>query len=215
LLACLAFARPAIALPIAAIPLPPSAPETYTVRDFGLDLEARCTPVYLDETYTTGYYLAVGAGVELADDLHGVLTETQAICGFDFGYFNPGNGNVSATVTVYANDEFDPGRGAVIAGPYVLHGLPPGANAFHVDATGGVVMPHSWLGVAFDDANTGLLSFGPPTLGTSHEIVFLTPPGVVTNFGGHPPADLFLGLDSSPATPARASTWGSLKAHYR
>src|SRR5262249_12409754 len=106
-------------------------------------------------------------------------------------------------------------RGPAIAGPYVIPGLPPGANAFHIEVAPGSVAPDVWLGVAFDDPSTGLLSFGPPTLGSSHELVWVTPPGVVTNFGGQPPADLFLGLYSTPATPARPSTWGSLKALYR
>ena len=109
----------------------------------------------------------------------------------------------------------DRGKGTAIAGPYVITGLPPGAHAFHFEVASGVVLPHVWLGVAFDDDATGLLSFGPATLGASHDAVWLTPPGAATNYGGEPPADVYLGLYSSPATPARPSTWGSLKALYR
>ena len=204
-----AFAAPA------PVPLPEDFPAHLVVRDFGVDLEPVCHPVYLDESVSTGYYLPAGPGIEVADDLHTTLTETQAICGFDFGYFNPGAALVTATVTVYGNGEFDPGKGAPIAGPYVIAGLPPGANAFHFDVVGGIVQPHVWLGVAFDDGATGLLSYGPPTLGSSHDVVWLTPPGVATNYGGQPPADVFLGLYSSPSTPVQPSTWGSLKATYR
>ena len=205
---------PAFATP-APVRLPADFPAHLAVRDFGIDLEPVCHAVYLNENLSTGYYLPAGPGIEVADDLHTTLTEPQAICGFDFGYFNPGAALVTATVTVYANSEFDPGKGAPIAGPYVIHGLPPGPNAFHIDAASGIVQPHVWLGVAFDDGVTGLLSFGPPTLGSSHDAVWLTPPGVATNYGGVPPADVFLGLYSSPATPTRPSTWGSLRATYR
>ena len=207
-------AVPALATPVP-VPLPADFPADLVVKDFGIDLEAACHAVYLDETVSTGYYLPAGPGVEVADDLHTTLSETQALCGFDFGYYNPGAGPVTATVTLYEGSEFDPEKGPPIAGPYVIHGLPPGANAFHIEVAGGSVQPHVWLGVAFDDAVTGLLSFGPPTLGGSHDLVWLTPPGVPTNYGGQPPADLFLGLYSSPATPVRPSTWGSLKATYR
>jgi len=205
---------PALAKPVPT-PVPADFPSHLVVRDFGIDLEPVCHAVYLDETLSTGYYLPAGAGVEVADDLHTTLTEAQAICGFDFGYFNPGAGAVTATVTLYENSAIDPNKGSAIAGPYVIHGLPPGANAFHVDVVGGIVAPHVWLGVAFDDDATGLLTFGPATLGSSHDVVWLTPPGVATNYGGLPPADLFLGLYSSPSTPAQSSTWGSLKVLYR
>jgi len=205
---------PALGAPVP-VPLPEDFPQHLVVRDFGIDLEPVCHPVYLDESVSTGFYLPAGPGIEVADDLHTTLTEPQAICGFDFGYFNPGAGQVTATVTVYANSAFDPDKGAPIAGPYVIHGLPPGANAFHIDVVGGIVQPHVWLGVAFDDGVTGLLSFGPPTLGSSHDAIWLTPPGVSANYGGQPPADVFLGLYSSPSTPVQPSTWGNLKVLYR
>lgn len=207
-------AGPAFALPNA-VPLPADILAQLAVRNFGIDLEPACNAVYLDETFSTGYYVPAGAGIELADDLHTVLAGPQSICAFDLGYYNPGDAPVTATVTVYANGGADPVKGVVIAGPYLIHGLPPGANAFHIEVGGGTVLPHVWLGVAFDDARTGLLSFSPPTLGGSHDVVWITPPGVATNYGGQPPADFFLGLHSSPSTPARPSTWGNLKALYR
>jgi hypothetical protein len=207
-------AVPALAAPVP-VPLPADFPQHLVVRDFGIDLEPACHAIYLDESASTGFYFPAGPGIEVADDLHTTLTESQAICGFDFGYYNPGAGQVTATVTVYANTEFDSDKGAPIAGPYVVHGLPPGANAFHIDVVGGTVLPHVWLGVAFDDGVTGLLSFGPPTLGSTHDTLWLTPPGAAGNFGGQPSADVFLGLYSSPSTPAQPSSWGSLKALYR
>jgi hypothetical protein len=197
------------------VPLPASIPAQLVLQDRGLDLEPACDAVYLNESVSTGFYLPAGAGIELADDLHTTLTEPQALCAFDLGYYNPGTAPVTATVTLYSNDEFDLGKGTPIAGPYVISGLPTGAHAFHIEVGGGVVLPHVWLGVAFDDEVTGLLSFGPATLGASHDAVWLTPPGAATNYGGEPPADVYLGLYSSPATPARPSTWGSLKALYR
>jgi len=205
---------PALAAPVP-VPLPEDFPSHLVVRDFGIDLEPVCHAVYLDESVSTGFYIPAGPGIEVADDLHTTLTETQAICGFDFGYYNPGDGVVTATVTLYANNELDANKGAPIAGPYVIHGLPPGANAFHIDVVAGVVVPHVWLGVAFDDYLTGLLTYSPASLGSSHDTVWLTPPGAATNYGGQPPADVFLGLYSSPSTPVRPATWGSLKSLYR
>ena len=66
----------------------------------------------------------------------------------------------------------------------------------------------------------GLERFAVPhTLGSSHDIAWVSTPGFPTgfayNFGGVPAANFFLGVYTSPATPARPATWGSLKAHYR
>ena len=214
LLVSFSAAAPASTTPLP-VPLPAGFPDNLSIRNFGIDLEPACNAVYLNESVTTGYYIPAGAGVELADDLHTTLAAPQAICAFDIGYYSPGAAPVNATVTVYANDPGDAGRGAPIAGPYLVAGLPPGANAFHIEVGSGVVAPHVWLGVAFDDAGTGLLSFGPPSLGSSHDLAWLAPPGISVTYGGQPPANLFLGLHSSPSTPARTATWGNLKAHYR
>jgi len=201
------------------IPIPVDLSEPLALRDFGRDLESACTPIYVNESISTGYYLPVAPNVELADDLHTTLAESQVLCGFDLGYYKPGEGLVNATVTFYANNPFDAEKGAVLAGPYLVQGLPSGPNAFHIEVQGGMLQPDLWMGVAFDDGVTGMLSFGPPTLGSSHDLVWFTPtdfpPGFVTNFGGTPPADLFLAVYTSPSTPVHPATWGSLKAYYR
>lgn len=201
------------------IPIPIELSEIPALRDFGRDLETACTPIYVNESISTGYYLPVAPNVELADDLHTTLVGNQVLCGFDLGYYNPGDGLVNAIVTFYANDASDAGRGDVLAGPYLVQGLPSGLNAFHIEVQGGMLQQDLWMGVAFDDGVTGMLSFGPPTLGSSHDLVWFTPtdfpPGFATNFGGIPPADLFLAVSTSPSTPVQPATWGSLKAHYR
>lgn len=204
----------ALAAPVL-VPLPVDFPAQLVVRDFGIDLEPQCHAIYLDETISTGFYVTNPPGTELADDLHTTLTESQALCGFDFAYYNPGAAPVTATVTLYENDASDAGRGTPIAGPYVIEGLPPGANAFHFEVQGGTVSPHVWLGIAFDDGATGLLTFSPATLGSSHDTAWISPPDQAVSFGGQPPANFFLGLYSSPSTAAQSSTWGSLKALYR
>jgi hypothetical protein len=210
-----AGAPPAVGM----IPLPVELPQPFAVQDFGQDLEPACTAIYLNESVSSGLYAPVAANVELADDLHTSLVGAQVLCGFDLGYYKPGTGLVDATVTFYANAPIDAGRGAVLAGPYVVHGLPAGLNAFHIEVGGGMLQTDLWVGVAFSDALTGMLCFSPPSLGASHDVIWFTPPelpsGIATNFGGNPTANLFLGVYTSPATPARAATWGSLKAHYR
>jgi hypothetical protein len=212
-----AFAQPPPAMGV--VPLPIELPEPFLVTDFGHDLEPACTRIYLNESIATGYYAPVAANVELADDLHTSIVDAQLLCGFDLGYYKPGAGLVDATVTFYANAPGDPDRGVVLAGPYLVPGLPAGLNAFHVEVAGGMLQSDVWMGVAFNDGETGLLCFGPPSLGTSHDVVWSTvaglPPGVATNFGGNPPANLFLGVYTSPSTPAPIATWGGLKAHYR
>jgi len=202
-----------------AVPLPIQLTEPLVVRDFGQNLEPACLPIYLNESTSTNFYAPVGVDVELADDLHTTLTGDQVLCGFDLAYYNPGEGLVNAVVTFYAGYPNDVDRGAVLAGPYPIHGLPTGINAFHIEVQGGLLQANLWLGVTFSDGETGLLTFGPPTLGSSHDIVWYSPPvfpsGFAYNFGGTPVADFFLGVHTSPATPARPATWGSLKAQYR
>ena len=201
------------------VPLPVAVPKPLVVRDFGRDLEPACTPIYLNESLSAGFYAPVAAHVELADDLHTTLVVPQLLCGFDLGYFKPGVGLVDATVTFYANGPDDPARGSVLAGPYVVAGLPAGVHAFHIEVAGAMLEGNVWMGVAFSDGVSGLLCFGPPTLGASHDLVWITPPGdpsgFASDFDGNPPANLFLGVSTSPATPASAATWGRLKAVYR
>jgi hypothetical protein len=204
---------------MAVVPLPLELPAPFVVRDFGPDLEPACLPIYLNESIATGFYAPVAANVELADDLHTSIADAQLLCGFDLAYYKPGAGLVDATVTFYANAPIDADRGVVLAGPYVVQGLPAGLHAFHIEVVGGMVQSDLWMGVAFNDGVTGLLCFGPPSLGASHDVIWSTPPGLppggATNFSGNPPANLFLGVYTSPSTPASAATWGSLKAHYR
>ena len=204
---------------VGVLPIPVELSRTFVVHDFGQDLEPACVAVYVNETVSADFYAPVAADVELADDLHTTLVDAQLLCGFDLAYYKPGEGLVDATVTFYGNTPIDPDRGAVLAGPYVVHGLPAGLNAFHIEVAGDVLQGDLWMGVAFSDGLTGLLCFGPPTLGTSHDAVWVTPPefpsGFASDFGGNPEANLFLAVYTSPTTPARAATWGSMKAHYR
>jgi hypothetical protein len=174
-----------------------------------------CMPIYINETTSTGFFAPAGAGVELADDLHTTSEGVEAICALDFGYHKPSAGVVDATITFYDNDAADGSVGSVLAGPFLIQGLPSGTNAFHLQVAGGLVDEDVWMGVAFSDGETGLLTFGPPDQGTSHDLAWLDPPGQMGNFGGVPPADFFLGVYASPRTPAVARTWGSVKAFYR
>ncbi len=211
----LAAAPPAVDV----VPLPVALPKPFVVHDFGRDLEPTCTMNYLNESISALFYAPVAANVELADDLHTSIVGNQLLCGFDLGYYKAGAGLVDATVTFYANAPFDPGRGPVLAGPYVIEGLPAGLNAFHLEVAGAMLQSDLWMGVAFSDGSTGLLCFGPPSLGDSHDVVWFAPPefpsGFAINFSGNPAANFFLGVYTSPATPANVATWGSLKAHYR
>jgi hypothetical protein len=189
--------------------------EPIVPRVIGFDHAPSCMAIYLNETTSTGFYVPAGTQVELADDLHTTSQGTQALCAFDFGYYKPTSGTVDAVITFYDNTPADDPPGAVMAGPFLLDGLPEGANAFHVEVAGGLVDADIWMGVSFSDAETGLLAFTPATLGTSHDLVRQSPPGETGNFGGAPPADFFLGVYSSPSTPSPPATWGGLKAIYR
>jgi hypothetical protein len=196
--------------------LPVPLPTKLSVRDFGPDREPICLPVYLNESTGSEFSLPVGAGVELADDLHTSLDQRETLCAFDLGYFAPGPAPVNARVTFYDMIPGDGAPSAVMAGPYEVLGLPPGLNAFRIEVPpGGEVDGDFWMGVAFSSGDTGLLAFDPPTLGHSHDIAWVTPPGAPATFGGVPPANAFLGVHASPSTPARPSSWGTVKVLYR
>ncbi|MGH7725878.1 MAG: hypothetical protein ACREOU_10680 [Candidatus Eiseniibacteriota bacterium] len=201
-------------LPVKALPIP--LPSPLTPADFGIDREPACLAIYLNESNGTTSYLPVGAGVELADDLHAASPAVETLCAFDFGYFKPSSGFVDALVTLYENLPGDPDPGPVVAGPYLISRLPDGLRAFRIEVPpGSLIAGDVWLGVAFSDSETGLLAFGPPTLGSSHDRIWINPPGAQGDFGGGPPANLYLGMHTSPTTPTRAETWGSIKAIYR
>jgi hypothetical protein len=199
--------------PVAPRPFPGPAAVPLVPR--GPDYSGGCLRIYANETTSTHFYVAPGPGVELADDLHTTATGMQVLCAFDFGYFKPDPGVVDATVMFYDNTIADVGPGDLLAGPFLVAGLPTGANAFHVEVPGGFVDGDVWMSVAFSDGQTGLLTFDPPDQGTSHDLAWVSSPPGIGNLGGTPPANFFLGVYTSSVTPARTSTWGGIKLIYR
>jgi hypothetical protein len=205
---------PVFSGPVAISPIDLSRPPA--LRDFGLDHAPSCMEIYLNETNSTGFYVPVGKDVELADDLHTTSRGREALCAVDLGYFKSTLGPVNAVITIYDNYPGDDLPGAVLAGPFLIEGLPSGVNAFHIEVPGGMVDEDVWMGVAFDDNSTGLLTFDPATLGLSHDLARIGGSGgSVGNWGGTPPASFYLGVYSSPSTPIVPLTWGALKSHYR
>jgi hypothetical protein len=174
-----------------------------------------CGIIYSNTTTSQGYYYGAGAGIEVADDLH--MISAGHLCAIDMAYYATTATN--ATVIFYANDPVDDPPGVVLAGPYLLSGLPAGAYVVNVPLEPGTgppdVSPDIWLGVTFDTDGAGLILMHPPTIGTSDDLFFETPPGAYYWFGGNPVANFGLGVYASIVTPAHPSTWGSIKQLYR
>ena len=157
--------------------------------------------------------------MEVADDLH--LVAPGHLCGIDIGYFKESPGNTGAAIAFYANDPTDGFQPIVLlAGPYVVSDLPSGVNFIHLDFEPGTGMPDVtediWLGVSFSTDSTGLLVADPPTVGSSHDGFFWTPPGEFTQLCAEMPGNFCLAVYANPFTvPVATTTWGRLKQRYR
>jgi hypothetical protein len=161
----------------------------------------RATPIYSDLATPTDYYLAIGAGVEVADDLHMISAGTMVE--FKFAYHDGGAGVPTATVNFYANNPSDfplPGGNppASLIASYSVTGLPgPGEWIVTVPVSAQALPMDVWMGVIFPASDVGLLTYSPPTVGSSHDIYALYGQGYW--FGGNPPANF--GLEVSTPEP--------------
>jgi len=59
-----------------------------------------------------------------------------------------------------------------------------------------------------------LLIYSPPTTGTSDDVFYKIPGGLVW-FGGNPTANFCLQVECEPDTPVESTTWGAVKAMFR
>ncbi|HVO72339.1 MAG TPA: hypothetical protein VMT24_19960 [Aggregatilineaceae bacterium] len=136
----------------------------------------RDTKVYDNTASYTGYYYPGGADVE--DDIHVDPHQPFVMTGFSFGYYDsvatPPTNYVSATITFYEWTSDFQVPGAVLAGPYTLFGIPsPGAWILSYQPDPVVLPPDFWMGVSFldpDYPDAGLMIYGPPAIGTSHDL---------------------------------------------
>lgn len=184
-----------------------------------LESSVSCGALYSCTQNPLGLYYPAGAGVEVADDLH--MIAPGHLCGIDFGYYKSTPGVTGAAIAFYANDPTDGIQPfMLLAGPYVVGNLPSGTNVIHLDLEPGTGAPDLtqdiWLGVSFSTDSTGLLVAGPPELGTSDDLFYITPPGQMTWFCAEPTANFYLAVYANEFTvPTATTTWGKLKQLYR
>jgi hypothetical protein len=211
----LALAAPRVAVTPLRAPVPLALDRSVV----SLASSATCGALYSCTQNVLGLYYPAGAGVELADDLH--MTGPGHLCSVDIGYYKDTPGVTGAAIAFYANDPLDSIEPfALLAGPYVVSDLPTGTNIIHLDLEPGTGMPDVtqdiWLGVSFSTDNTGLLVAGPPELGTSDDLFYLTPPGQMLTFCGDLTANFYLAVHANEFTvPTATTTWGRLKQLYR
>ena len=210
----------ALAAPIASVtPLPAPLPAVGQKGTVALVPPPACPLLYSNTTNQLGFYFPAGAGVEVADDLH--MVAPGHLCGVDIGYFKQSAGTTGAAIAFYANDGTDGIPPFVLlAGPYVVSDLPSGVNLIHLDLEPGIGLPDLtqdiWLGVSFSTDSTGLLVADPPTLGSSHDGFFWTPPGEFTELCDETPGNFCLAVYGNEFTvPVGTTTWGRLKQLYR
>ncbi len=170
---------------------------------------------FSNTAYNSGWYTSSPGTNSALDDLHmaagGVLT------GFDFGYIKTTAGTTTATVTFYANDANNTAPSLLVAGPYVVTGLPSGTNAWHVEVGDSNVLGKDvWMGVAFATTSTGHLIYNPPTLGTSADYWYqFAPTAGYNTFGGNPRANFYSAVYTASATPVAPASWGGIKQLFR
>lgn len=180
-------------------------------------------PVLYDALVPTGTsFLALsavspvsgGPYTEYADDIH--IDIGGLLCEFSFTYFEPAPGPTDMIVTIYANDAGDATIGPIVAGPYLLAGLPGGLTTVTVPVPDTPLIPEDvWFSITGTTLSHGLvIAGGPPTTGVSHD-VFLDVPGLgLVFFGGSPVANFNISLDVDVTVPTEETTWGQIKSMY-
>jgi hypothetical protein len=172
--------------------------------------------VYSNISSSTGHAHDDGADVSIMDDLH--MASGGWLHSFAVGYSNNSGAPVNVTVTFYENsaaDDIVPT--ALVGGPFVLEAMPTGVNIAHFVADAEFLPADVWMAVSFSASNVQLLIYGPPTVGTSHDLFYQDPPGGLLWFGGDPAANFCLQVQCEPASSVELepSTWGTIKTMYR
>jgi hypothetical protein len=154
--------------------------------------------LYDNNNIPSGYYYPPSGSIVPADDLH--MIGGGLINGFTIGYYDPpGGGDLTdAVVAFYENDPFD----GSIAGPiaaFTISGLPkPGSYMVTIDLTGGyefVAPANLWMSLEFPGSNdAGWLIYGPPAVGSSHDLFLDVNSLKLYNFGGSPKADFCIAI---------------------
>ena len=117
--------------------------------------------------------------------------------------------------------------------------IAPGVSTIGFDPAGELLLPLTsfWAGMTFDSGSStyaptaaqlnalGQGVFGPPVVGSSADLAFLTnaagshnnnnPAGVLGNMGGTPIANFGWQFEVGAPVPAIPSTWGRVKSLYR
>lgn len=152
-------------------------------------LVPQVAPDYSNTTTFTGYYYPAGAGVIVADDVH--RTTSLPIAQISFAYYAP---TTAPDVTMYIyNNVGDSTLPAALIASYGLGTLNgSGAWSYTISLPTPLGAPADlWIGFSFSAANAGLLTFSPPTVGTSHDLFTINNAGPYW-FGGNPPANFYL-----------------------
>ena len=160
-----------------------------------------------------------GPVIEYADDLH--MTMSGALCEFSFTYRDNANSVLDIVITIYQNDAVDGILGGVLAGPYLIPGLPGGTNQVTFTPPDSPLLPVDvWFSIT-GGGNTNTLDHGfvlapaPATTGISHDIALeVVNPGLFF-FGGPPKvADFNIQVKVDATVPTEEATWGRIKALY-
>lgn len=164
------------------------------------------------------------------------------VAGFSFSVANLTGATVNARARVrfYSPDGAGGGPGTYLTGfSFNPIAFPAGVTLYSTTLAGQMTMPLGafWAGMTFDNntGGTGATAtqlnglgqgiFGPPTVGSSADIMFYTtsagsftasnPTGALSNFSGNPPASFGWKFDVDLPVPATPSTWGRVKSLYR
>lgn len=162
--------------------------------------------VYDNTTNGQPYYFNQ-TGTEVGDDISFAGGQTGNLQAFTFIYYDPSPAATTANVFFYEQDLVTGEVGNYLGG-YTIENLPGvGAWIINVDPVDYPItfdQPDIWMSVQFDDANSGLILYTPPTVGTSYDVFAqFTGTWSYYYFTGHNPAANF-GLAVS-LTPEPAS----------
>ncbi len=171
------------------------------------------TVAYECLTFGSSYYANSNVTGAYGDDCH--LALSGPLIDFTIGYFSP-SGAVDCLITFHSNNAANTTFGAIEAGPYIVTGLPGGANTVTITPPDTPALSTDvWYTIQFSLGDAGLIIAGAaPTVGTSDDVFVDVDALSLLFFGGSPVANFALAISLDQPVPTKELSLGALKQQF-
>jgi len=171
-----------------------------------------------DNSNASNLVFRPGFGFEVADDVHMLAGGRLTRFRIAYGEATPG-ALVSIIILFYENtpDNQPPTPGRLIAGPFLIPGLPGGTNMITLVPPISFFLPKDiWWASAYASPTSGPILADPPSIGSSDNLFYDVDRSRFGDFGDTAPANFFLQIYLEDVETAVAEkTWSEIKSLYR